>query len=86
MDGALDDGETEQEHGQDEVIQGQVVVQVEQAEQLTTGHTVQPILATGERCLHIDEEHQLGQRQGDHGEVDTLTPDRQQTEAQPQQG
>lgn|GEM_PF-4154320 len=43
-------------------------------------HALQTILATGERRLDEDEEHQLRQRQRDHREVDALPPDRQHAE------
>ncbi|MNZ73013.1 hypothetical protein D3C78_914110 [compost metagenome] len=84
MNGALDDGVTEHEHRQHEVVHRQVVAQVEHPEQLAARHAVQAVLTTGERRLYKDEEHQLCQRQGDHREVDALATDRQQTEQQPQ--
>ena len=44
------------------------------------------VFTAGERRLHIKEKHQLGQRQGNHGEVDTLAADGQQCEGQAQNG
>ncbi|MNQ28018.1 hypothetical protein D3C85_412870 [compost metagenome] len=85
VDGALDHREAEHEHRQHEVVHRQVARQVEQAEQVAARHALQTVLAAGERRLHEHEEHQLGQRQGDHREVDALAADRQEAEAQPEQ-
>ena len=85
MDGALDDREAEHEHRQHDVVQRQVVLHVDQAEQVAARHALQAVLAAGERRLDEDEEHHLRQRQGDHREVDALPADRQQAEDQPQQ-
>ena len=86
MDGALDDHEAKHEHRQHEVVQGHVVLHVEQTEQMPARYALHAVFATGKRRLDEDKEHHLRQRQGDHREVDALPANRQQAEDEAQHG
>ena len=86
MDGTHNQAESRHHDHEGHVIHGHIVLQINQAEQLATWHALQTIFTTGERRLQTDEEQHLRQGQGDHREVDTLTPNGKPAEDQPQQG
>ena len=85
VDGALNHCKAKHEHGEDEVVHGEVTAQIDHAEQVPSRHTVQAILPTSERRLHEHEEHELRQRQRHHGEVDTLAANGEHAKQRPQQ-
>ncbi|MNV97117.1 hypothetical protein D3C71_1922040 [compost metagenome] len=66
MHGAHDQQEGRHHDHQRHVIHGEVIGQIDQAEQLAARHGLQAVFAAGVRHLQADEEHHLRQRQRDH--------------------
>ncbi len=85
MDGAHDQQEGGDHHGQRHVVHRHVAGQVEHAEQLAARHALQAVFAARERCLQAGEEQHLRERQRDHREIDALAADGQPAEQQAQQ-
>jgi hypothetical protein len=73
----MDQPEAGREDREHEEIHRRVVGQVDQAEEFAPRHALQTVLAAGKRQLHREEEDELGQRQGDHRQIDPGAPDRQ---------
>src|SRR5690606_18924511 len=79
MDGAVNDAKADQEDGKHQVVHGEFVVQVNEAEQLTPRNPLQAVLAAGKGQLEGQKVDDLCQREGDHGEVDALATDSEVT-------
>ena len=77
-----DDGKTEQEHRQHEVVHRQRLVQIDQAEQIAARHRLDAVLTTGELRLQTEKEHHLRESQRDHREIDPRAADREIAEHQ----
>ena len=60
-----------------EVVHGQVILQVDAAQQGAARNGLQAIFAAGKRHLQEDEVQHLRERQRNHREVNTLTTNRQ---------
>ncbi len=58
---------------QHEVVHRPVTAETDDSEDTAPRNTLQAILAAGELRLQADEEHELGQGQRDHREINTLT-------------
>ena len=79
MDDPPDEQEARQEDAHHKDVHVEVVGQINHPEQPAPWHPLNAIFTPGERRLQREEEDHLGQRQGDHREIDTLPADRQGT-------
>ena len=70
MDDAIDQKQGESECAKHEIVHVHQRRQVDDAEKRPARNGLDTVLAAGEWRLHGDEVHQLGKREGDHGEVD----------------
>jgi hypothetical protein len=64
---------TPNEHGQHEIIHVHRLVEVDDAEEISTRHTLQSVFAMGEGGLQAEEEEHLRQCQRNHRRIDALT-------------
>ena len=85
MHGTVDEEKGADEDRQHDVVEHPDIVQVEHGKKLSPRHRLNAVFAVSERRLQTEEVHHLREREGDHGEVDALATDRQQTRDQPQQ-
>ena len=69
MYGAVNEEKSGQENCEYEVIEIDVVVKIDHAEQLATRHALQSVLTTCKRHLHPHKVQHLRQRQSNHGKV-----------------
>ncbi len=86
VDDAVDEEEAREEDGGDEIIHLQRLVQVDEAEEVAARNALKAVLAAREGQLQGEEVDDLRQREGDHGEVDALTADRQRADDIAQRG
>ena len=77
MNGAVNHPKTKYKNGQHQIIERQIVFQIDQAKQSTSGNALQAVFAAGEGRLQEKEIQHLRECQGDHGEVDALSADGQ---------
>ena len=85
MHNARNGQETGHKHSHHQVIHGGVRLERQQAKQRTARHALQAVLTPGKRRLQADKIDHLRQGQGDHGEIDALTPDGHITDHQADQ-
>src|SRR5438105_10851697 len=79
MHGTVDEEKRADEDRQHDVVEHPDIVQVEHGKKLSPRHRLNTVFAVSERRLQTEEVHHLREREGDHGEVDALATDRQQT-------
>ena len=79
MNDATDDQVTSDEDRRARVVH-RVRVREVNAEQIAARYALDAVLAVGERRLQSGEVDQLGERQGDHGEIDAMAADRYDAE------
>jgi hypothetical protein len=80
---AVDQRKRRHKDGEDHVIHGGVVAEIQHTKQLAARNALDAILGISERRLHAQEINHLRQSQGDHRKVDALSthsqPAREQT-------
>src|SRR5215472_2172821 len=84
MDGASHEPNAEKKNGEYDVVESLIVLEVDDPEQASSRNGLQSVFTAGEGSLQIDEVHQLGQSQRDHGEINALPSDDQASDNESQ--